>query len=82
MDLGVSKSGSPAANLITGTPDSTRAVAASAIAMVFDGFRAATLGLIVMSSGVAAPFPVPLVLANTVIVVNFVAGFFWSVVRL
>jgi hypothetical protein len=69
IDFGVSKSGSPAASLMTGTPDSTRAVAASAMAMVLDGFKAATLGLIVVSTVVTAPF-VPLLLANVVMAVN------------
>ena len=42
---GVSKSGSPAAKRITGTPACTRAVAWSLIATVFEGFTEFTLGL-------------------------------------
>lgn len=71
MDFGVSKSGSPAASLMTGTPDSTKAVAASAMAMVLDGFKAATRGLMVVSTegGGEAPLA-PLVLADTVMADN------------
>lgn len=51
MAAGVSKSGSPAASPMTGTPDWTRAVAWSVMAMVFEGLTELTLGLTVGSTG-------------------------------
>ena len=54
MTDGVSKSGSPAANLITGTPACTREVAWSVIATVLDGLTELTLGLNEISSSIGS----------------------------
>lgn len=57
MSDGVSKSGSPAANRMTGTPAWTRAVARSVIATVLDGLMELTLGLREMSSSILCSLP-------------------------
>lgn len=57
MSDGVSKSGSPAANRMTGTPAWTRAVARSVIATVFDGLMELTLGLREISSSILCSLP-------------------------
>lgn len=54
MGAGVSKSGSPAANPITGTPAWRSAVAWSVIAMVLEGLRELTLGLTDHKSSIEA----------------------------
>lgn len=51
--FGVSKSGSPAANFMMGTPDSLRAVARSAMTMVLDGFKEFARGLTEVSTAMA-----------------------------
>lgn len=73
MTVGVSKSGSPAANRITGTPAWTRAVAWSVMATVLDGLREMTLGLNEVSIWVSltVPLRVPLEAADILIVYWF-----------
>lgn len=54
IGAGVSKSGSPAANRITGMPACTRAVAWSVMATVFEGFTEFTLGLSETSTSIGS----------------------------
>ena len=53
IGAGVSKSGSPAAKRITGTPACTRAVAWSVMATVLEGLTEFTLGLREISTSIA-----------------------------
>lgn len=67
MSDGVSKSGSPAANRMTGTPAWTRAVARSVIATVFDGLMELTRGLREMSSSILCSLPLTAIALTTLL---------------
>ena len=64
ITAGVSKSGSPAANRITGTPACTRAVAWSVIATVLEGFTEFTLGLSEISTSIFSDVPPALTITS------------------